>query len=106
MFKKLELTAPLDGETEFSSGGNGENCTDIRRADGGYAIHNGNARRVVPDNQVRVYREELRPGVTREREAPKFADRAGDGWKCKACKFEAPTLHAVKVHHAKVHTAT
>lgn len=78
--------------------------------DGSYDVHIGSRLVNVPAHKIDHFEQDPRPGyVQAERDAargflPSFAVPKNDGtFDCKACGYNARTVHALKIHNGRAH---
>jgi len=111
MRQALHLKHPLDGAMSYEL--NVEGCVRIEPlAGGGYEVHIGTRLVRVPESRVDYFVQDPRPGYAHEQrnrereELPSYAVPADDGaFTCKECGAGAKTLHALKIHYGRSHSA-
>lgn len=109
--RELRLKFTVDGEAWFKVGGAGANCDAIERVDGGYEVHRGPEVVRVEAPDVQYFRQSPRPGYAQERRdaastVPRFAEPQADGsFRCRDCGVTKRTLHAMRIHYGKTHSA-
>lgn len=106
------IAAGIDGVSLITvTVGEGE-VTGIEpgKAPGSYDVHVGSRLINVPAHKVDHFEQDPRPGfVQAERDAargflPSFAVPLNDGtFDCKACGYNARTVHALKIHNGRAH---